>query len=71
MYTLFAILIGLGVGELLRQIYGNAEHPGQINLPPWGNTLMTVIRILTFAPLGLFLALQFLMYFARTSREKS
>jgi len=71
MYTLFAILIGLGAGELLRQIYGNAEHPGQINLPPWGSTLMTVIRILTFAPLGLFLALQFLMYFARTSREKS
>ena len=70
-YTLIAILVGLGIGEMLRQIYGQGEAPGQVDLPPWGNMLMVVVRILSFGPLGVFLALQFLMYFARNSREKS
>lgn len=70
MYTLFAFLFSLGIGELFRQIYGDPEHPGQVNLPPWGSLLMIVIRVVTFAPLGMFLALQFLMYFARSSRER-
>lgn len=70
MYTLFAMLISLGVGEILRQIYVDPEHPQQILLPPWGNILMIALRIAAFGPLGLFLALQFLMTFTRKSRDR-
>lgn len=70
MYTLFAMLATLGLGELLRAGFAPEVEGAPLDLSPSMKFLMQVARILTFGPLALFLGLQFLMYFTRSSRER-
>ncbi|MFO1019225.1 MAG: hypothetical protein U0903_00775 [Planctomycetales bacterium] len=58
MYVLFAIPAFMGLASLVHQV----------GLPDW---VLRVLRVLLFAPLGIFLALQLLLLFARSGREEN